>query len=79
MVEYLKRIQKILSILPEDSKQRIALELGQIRKDPEKAVEIIRNEIELKRQIIDMLDHPEISTEEALRELDKLIPPTRVQ
>ena len=78
VVETLGRIQEIMAILPEDSKRKIGNQVEKIRKSPEQAIQIIRDEIEAQRSIIDLLDN-DISTDEALAELDKIIPKDKIQ
>jgi hypothetical protein len=78
VVEVYAKLKNIIGILPEESKKKLAREADMIRNDPEKAVEIIRNEIEAQQSIIDLLDNS-ISTEEALRQLDELLPKEKVQ
>ena len=78
VAEVLTKLKGILAILPEDSIRRIGRQVEDIRKNPEAAIEIIRNEIDAKRTIIDLLDN-DISTDEALAELDKLLPENKIQ
>lgn len=72
--EVLIRLRHIISILPEDSKRRLGNQADLIRKNPEEAVEVIRNEVEAARLIIDMLNDKAMTTDEALIALDKLLP-----
>lgn len=78
MAEVYGKLKRIIALLPEDSKRTLANKADLIRKDPEGAVEIIRNEIEAQRAILDLLDNP-ISTDEALRQLDDLLPKDKIQ
>lgn len=74
VAETFGRIQQIVNILPEDAKHEFGRKIELIRQDPERAVELLRNIIEAYRGVIDMLDN-RISTDEALAELGKLVPP----
>ena len=67
------KLQRIISILPEDSKKALGRQADLIRKDPARAIEIIRNQIEANRALIDLLENS-MSVDEALRQLDKLLP-----
>lgn len=74
VAETFDRIREIMSILPEPAKEEIGRDIAGIRQSPEAAVELIRSKIEAYRGIIDMLDNS-ISTDRALAELQKLVPP----
>jgi len=78
VAESLGKLRQIINILPEDSKRRIGNRVEYIRENPEEAIEVIRNEIEAQREIINMLDN-DISTDEALDMLDKILPKKQVQ
>jgi hypothetical protein len=74
VAETFESLRKIMSILPEPARQEIGRDIANINKDPAAVVELIRSKIEAYRHIIDLLDNP-ISTDEALAELNKLVPP----
>ncbi len=78
VAEVYGRLAMIINLLPHDSKRRLGNQVEMIRKDPERTIEIIRNEIEAQRAILDLLDNP-VSTDEALAMLDELLPPESVQ
>ena len=78
IAEVLTKLRDILDILPHNSKIKIGNQVEQIRKNPERAIEIIRNEIEAQREIINLLDN-DISTDEALDMLDELLPKDKLQ
>ena len=78
VAEVLAKLKDILSILPQESKRRISNQVEYIRKNPDEAIEVIRNEIEAQRTIIDLLDN-DVSTDEALTMLDELLEKKPVQ
>jgi hypothetical protein len=67
------KLKLIINLLPFDSKRRLGNQAELIRKNPEAAIEIIRDEIEAQRAILDLLNNP-ISTDDALDMLDDLFP-----
>jgi hypothetical protein len=73
-----EKLKVIMALLPHESQRKIANQVEFIRKDPEKAIEVIRNEVEAQREILDLLDNP-ISTDEALEMLDEIVPKETIQ
>ena len=74
VAETAERIRKILSILPHKARQEVSRDFDRLREDPEAAVEAIRNKILIYEDMMELLDNPNTSTDEALRMLDELIP-----
>ena len=56
-------------------------DFDRLREDPEAVVEAIRNKILIYEDMMELLDNPNVSTDEALSMLDDLIPekPEKVQ
>ncbi len=73
VAEYLTKLKEILNILPEESKIRIGNQVERIKGNPEAVIEIIRREIEAEKAIVDFLNNGNISTDQALKELEDLL------
>lgn len=73
VAEVYEKLKNIIGFLPHDSKRRLGNQAELIRKNPEQAIEIIRNEVEAQRLILELLDNP-VHTDEILEMLDELLP-----